>query len=356
MKKNYKIYEFILPLLLLSGFILIAYFTRKTTFTIILSLTLAYILNPLVRFFEIRGIRRIYAVSFIYLSIGVIIYITGFIIINAITFDIDSLVKNWTIHYQKYELLLTRFMKKIMEYLPFLTDLITNSKPKILNVISEIPQYIITAIPSLLTLILIPVISFFILISGDEILNTILNHIPSKYVELILHIVSKIDHTLGKYLRGILIEAIVLFLISFIGLYILNIKYYSIIAILLGFSPVIPYIGAIIGAIISAVIAYVQYNNIYIVIKVLIFFATVRFFDDWFLQPYVMQKNVNLNPALVILGLMAGAEIAGFWGVVFAIPVICIIKEIISITVEIHETQFMWKPKPEPSRSAIPYT
>ena len=69
-----------------------------------------------------------------------------------------------------------------------------------------------------------------------------------------------------------------------------------------------------------------------------------------------MKKAVELNPALVVFSLMAGWEAAGFWGIVFSIPVTCILKELLFISVEIQETEFSWKPKPQPMRTSIPYT
>ena len=92
------------------------------------------------------------------------------------------------------------------------------------------------------------------------------------------------------------------------------------------------------------------------IIKIMIFFTGIRFFDDWVLQPYIMKKAVELSPAIILLALMAGAEIGGMWGVVFSIPVTCIVKEILQIAVELQETEFRWKPKPEPTRISIPYT
>ena len=89
------------------------------------------------------------------------------------------------------------------------------------------------------------------------------------------------------------------------------------------------------------------------IIKILAFFTGIRFFDDWFLRPYIMKKAVDLNPAIILLALMAGAEIGGIWGVIFSIPVTCIIKEILQIAVELQETEFRWKPKPEPRASAF---
>jgi putative permease len=129
-----------------------------------------------------------------------------------------------------------------------------------------------------------------------------------------------------------------------------------VIAIIIGISSLVPYLGAIVGAVLSSIVAYLQFGTFLPIFKILLFFACIRFFDDWFLQPYIMKKAVKLNPAIILLALMAGWELGGIWGVIFSIPVTCIIKEILQIAVELQETEFRWKPKPEPTRISIPYT
>jgi putative permease len=180
--------------------------------------------------------------------------------------------------------------------------------------------------------------------------------VPSRHAEIILHIASRIDASLGNYLRGILTEAFVIFLVAFTGLLLFDLNYAAAIAILIGISSLVPYLGAIVGAVLSSIVAYLQFGSFVPIVKILLFFVGIRFFDDWFLQPYIMKKAVALNPAIILLALMAGWEMGGIWGVIFSIPVTCIIKEILHIAVELQETEFRWKPKPEPTRISIPYT
>ena len=205
-------------------------------------------------------------------------------------------------------------------------------------------------------LFIVPFITFFMLIGGAGMLDYLVDHLPARHAEIIHHVASRIDGSLGNYLRGILTEAFVIFLIAFAGLLLMDLNYAAVIAIVIGFSSLIPLLGPIVGAVLSAIVAYLQFGTILSVIKILAFFTGIRLFDDWFLQPYIMKKAVNLNPAIILLALMVGAEIGGIWGVIFSIPVTCIIKETMQIAVELQETEFRWKPKPEPTRISIPYT
>lgn len=353
-RKELRFAQYLFPTALVLIGIIFVILVRKALFPFILSATLAYLLNPLVNYFEVRGIKRIYVVSGIYLIAGLILIGLIVLLFNFMSFDVESIKLTWPNYYVKIEKVIIDANKMAIKFLPFLDNF--KIEEKVLGYLMSIPNYIINFLPSLILFFIVPFVAFFILLSGSSFFDYILDHIPSKYVELVLHITTRIDESLGNYLRGILTEAFIIFFISFWGLFFLNIDYFSLIAILIGISSLVPYLGAIVGAIVSSLIAYFQYQNIVIVFKVIILFVLIRFIDDWFIQPYIMKKAVKLNPALVIFALMAGAEVGGFWGVVFAIPITCIIKEILIISLELQETEFSWKPRPQPTRISIPYT
>lgn len=349
-----KYSQYIFPLVLAGFILLLTIYAGKAVFPLILSATLAYILNPIVNYFEVRGIKRSYVVAGLYIVAGVFFALLVFLILNLMSFDVENFKTSWPGYFVEIERAITDFNTKLVKLVPFLSGM--NLSDKIISYLLRVPDYLMKFLPSLVLLFIVPFITFFILLGGSSIFDYILDHIPSRYVEIVLHITSRIDESLGNYLRGILTEAFIIFLISFFGLFLLQINYFTFIAIIIGLSSLVPYVGAFVGAALASIVAYFQYQSVFMVFKVILFFIAIRFFDDWFLQPYIMKRAVNLGPAVIIFALMAGAEIYGFWGVVFAIPVTCVIKEILLISMELQESEFSWKPKPEPTRISIPYT
>lgn len=354
MKREVSLKEILLPLFIIFAFGFIFYFARKTFVILILSISFSYLLNPVVRFFEVRGIKRSYAVSMLYLVSGFIFILILLLIFNIARFDIDSFFSEWPYYYEKISVIVNSFFLKLSKIFPFITQF--NIQQKILSYLINVPIYIMSFLPYIMVLFIVPFVSFFILLKGSKTIDIILDNLPSRYVELIFHLVSRVDYSLGNYLRGVVTDAIILSTIAFFGLFLMNISYYSVIALLVGISCLVPYIGAFIGALVSSVIAFLQYGSFYAVLKVILFFSFLRFLDDWFIQPYIIQKAVRLNPAIVVLGLMAGGEIAGFWGVVFAVPMICILRELFYIFFEIHKSIYSWKPQKTFFRTHIPYT
>lgn len=351
---NHGYAQFIIPVFILSVLIYLVTITRESLLPFILSAALAYVLNPLVKYFVVRGFKRYFVVICLYIVFAILIFIAGYIFVNFISSQFLSFYENWPEYMEKIKVLAQDINDKVVGRYPFLAQL--HLQQKLVPVITAIPQYVIGALPALSFLFLVPFISFFMLVGGDYAVKYFLDHIPSRRTELIMHVMSRIDISLGNYLRGVLTEAFLLSLIAMLGLTLMNINYAAVLAIIIGLSAMIPYLGAFVGAVIASIVAYVQFGAFMPVLKIILFFVGIRFFDDWFMQPYIMKKAVELNPALIVFALMAGWEVAGFWGIVFSIPVTCILKELLFISIEVQEAEFSWKPQPQPVRTSIPYT
>ncbi|MEK7722284.1 MAG: AI-2E family transporter [Elusimicrobiota bacterium] len=351
-QKNYT--QFLLPAFIGLALVYFAALAKGAIFPFILSAALAYILSPIIKYFEVRGIKRSYAVAGLYLGAGALVFTVVYLLLHFLSFELESLQQSWPAYAERMQQFVTNLNARLVKNYPFLVSL--RMEQKLDHLLGLAPQFILSLLPMLTLLFIVPFITFFMLVGGSGIIDYLLDHLPARHAEIILHIASRIDGSLGNYLRGILTEAFVIFLIAFGGLLLLNLNYAAVIAILIGISSLVPYLGAIVGAVLSSIVSYLQFGAIMPIIKLLAFFTGIRFFDDWFLQPYIMKKAVDLNPAVILLALMAGAEIGGIWGVIFSIPVTCIIKEITQIAVELQETEFRWKPKPEPTRISIPYT
>ena len=351
-KNNYA--QLILPACIGIALVYLVVMATSAIFPFILSAALAYILSPIIKYLEVRGIKRAYAVAGLYLGIGLLLFVVVYLLFHFLSFELESLQQSWPEYAGRMQQFVLNLNTKIVHNYPFLASL--KVEQNLQRFLEAAPQFILGLIPALTLLFIVPFITFFMLVGGAGIIDYLIDHLPSRHAELILHIASRIDGSLGNYLRGIVTEAFVIFLIAFTGLIYMSLDYAAVIAILIGVSSLVPYLGAIIGAVLSSIVAYLQFGTFLPILKIMFFFAGIRFFDDWFLQPYIMKKAVKLNPAIILLALMAGGEIGGIWGVIFSIPVTCIIKEILQIAVELQETEFRWKPKPEPTRISIPYT
>ncbi|MFA6584714.1 MAG: AI-2E family transporter, partial [Elusimicrobiaceae bacterium] len=264
----------------------------------------------------------------------------------------------WPIYMGKFEGMIIEMQDKAYKSVPILRQFgdWKTLAAKAVGMMGSAPAFIIGLVPKLAMLILVPFISFFFMLEGRAMIDMLINLIPSKYVEIVQHVICEVDESLGNYLRGILIEATILFVMALLGLVSLEINYAVPIAVIVGLSSLVPYIGPLVGGLISAIAAFLQYNSLAMVLNVVIFFVSLRFIDDWVLQPMILKHAMQVHPVVIIFAIMAGAELFGIWGIIFAMPVTCIIKVVISVALELQRTEFAWKPKPEPTRISIPYT
>jgi len=116
------------------------------------------------------------------------------------------------------------------------------------------------------------------------------------------------------------------------GFWLMGLMYAGRIALWVALTSVIPFVGPTSAAVAGAVVALFQWGSLAGILKVLAVYLVIRLADDWFFHPYVMRKAVHLHPVVTVFSLMAGALLFGFWGLIFAIPVVCVAKVLLQVT------------------------
>jgi predicted PurR-regulated permease PerM len=349
--------ELIIPILLIAAFCYLILKANASFFPIILSIALAYLLDPLISHYEMKGFKRIYVVTIFYMIAGIVIFYSGRYLLSAFTNQITALKTQLPQYLEKFSAVYSNVEKQTTALFPFLEEHLNweTVSPKILSMGEKIPNIVIGAIPALTLFFLVPFFTFFLLIDGKRLIGAFLDLLPSKTVETFFYIFSQTDESLGNYIRGILLEATTLFVLALMGLTFMKFEYAGAIALIIGVTSLVPYLGIIIGAVASSAAAYIQFGTVMAVVKVLLFFTALKIFDDTVLVPNILKRAVKIHPIVIVFALTAGGELFGLWGVVFAMPVACIIKVLVSIVIELHRSAFDWKPKPQPTRISIPY-
>lgn len=351
--------QLLLPALLVLACVVLAVKAHAATFALLLSLAFSYLLSPVVSYFEARGFRRNAIAAVIYLLFGAVAVYCIYYLVDMLARETSMLRANLPVYTEKMASLLKAAEDKVVSIMPYLKPYMAGWKaallPKLTDLAKNLPALAMTMLPALSLLVLVPFISFFFVVEGKQMLNIFLDQLPSKHVEIAQHIISEVDEALGNYMRGISLEASILFVLALVGLVFLNLEYAVWIAAAMGFSSLIPYIGPIVGGILGGVAAYVQFSDFGAVLQVLLFFVCLRVLDDWVLQPMILERAVKVHPVVIVLSLVVGGELFGLWGIIFAMPVTCIVKVFLQVAVELQRTEFGWKPKPEPTRISIPF-
>ncbi|MDR1418395.1 MAG: AI-2E family transporter [Endomicrobium sp.] len=332
-----------LLLLLILAFIatcLFLYLSRAILTPFIVAAFISYLLSPLVVKLESYCLRRwvcvtIIAVVLISALIGLL-----FILIPLLISEYDKLQESFPQYYEYISNYLIIFKNKLENSLPILKryDLYNMILIKIKGFVilgtQKIPDYLVNIFSVFSATVLVPMLVLFMLFGANKSINSLISIFPSKHIETILSVVYEIDMVFGRFIRGQLIEASFVGIMSIICLSIIGINFALIIGTIAGIANLIPYLGPFVGLFIALLVGTFQFHTVGIVIKIIVTYAIIQFLDNNFVQPLVVGRNVNLGPVTMVFAMLSGAQIFGFLGIVFAVPVAAIIKTIFIMIVQ----------------------
>ena len=177
------------------------------------------------------------------------------------------------------------------------------------------------------------------LLEGQNFSSAFLHAVPAEYYGTAKRMLEKTSKQIHAYIRGQLMTGTSVAITSIIGLNILQwvtgiyIPYTFLIGIVAGLFNLIPFIGPVMGMI-PAIIIYLitdQIVPIHIIYVLLIIgvFSIVQLIDNLVMSPYIMGSSVGLHPMLVIILVLFGASASGILGMLFAVPIVAILKVIV---------------------------
>lgn len=173
---------------------------------------------------------------------------------------------------------------------------------------------------------LIPLYVFFLLYFRDFFLEFFYKIIPSSDKEIIDLAMNQIYDVILSWMRGVLVVIVIVGVLNSLGLVILGIEYPFFFGFLASFLALIPYIGILIGSLLPALLALITKDSYWYALGVIGIFWFVQILEGNFITPYIVGKNISLNPLIAIFSLLLLGKLWGMAGLVLALPVTAIIK------------------------------
>ncbi|MBC3767354.1 AI-2E family transporter [Neptunicella marina] len=195
-------------------------------------------------------------------------------------------------------------------------DLITASFTNLVN---------IAAI--LIYLILVPLMIFFMLKDKHELLSNVSRILP-KERRLIKQVGAEMNVQIVNYIRGKVIEIIIIGTATTVAFVVMDLRYAVLLGVLVGFSVLIPYIGAAVVTIPVAVVALFQWGLTPDFWYLMIVYSILQALDGNLLVPLLFSEAVSLHPVYIIIAVLFFGGLWGFWGVFFAIPLATLVKAV----------------------------
>lgn len=316
---------FLLSILLLAFWV--ASFFPDLVMALIISVLASFVLKPLVKFLEFRlGLRRSLAILLVFAVVGSIAVIGAMQIIPFMLNRAQGLYEQFKTF--PFDQKLLEASRDIVEKVPFLTaDQLAEKVREIMKSgIESMGNALQNAVGFLLTLSVVPFITYFMLAEGDIALKKLIERVPNKYFEMTLNVIYKIQRDLVGYLRGWILDSIIIGILSIIGLMIIGIDYPFIIGAIAGIANLVPYLGPVVGAVPAFLVSLTQFGDFRMVVPIIVLTVTIQAIDNTIVQPICFAKTVDMHPLTVILVLIIGNELMGVAGMILGIPIATILK------------------------------
>lgn len=303
----------------------------STAFALFVSVLIAFLLNPVVNKFEEKGLKRgtgtLISYLLIILAISVLLIAIVPELINQsslflsnlpssinYTYDyIKGLLKDWNIDYK----VLDNMKLQINNYLINLSNNIPAWTGSLINTIQG-------SVGSLVTLVLIPLITYHLLVSKDKILQWCYNRIPKSIKHDTIYLYKEINFSMNEFVKSRLLMAVFIGFATGLMLWLFGIPFAWIIGFITMLLDIVPYIGPVVATLPALIFAFIKSPMTFVWVAFLCWFL------QWVEQNIVGAKlfsvSSGIHELVILLSIIVGGGMFGVWGMILSVPAVILIK------------------------------
>jgi predicted PurR-regulated permease PerM len=320
---------------------LLVYALRDLVLILLLSVFLAYFINPIVKIVESRVIKREIAVALVYLGIVLSLLALAYFVFPLLRAEINALSEGWPSFTDRLDDAIDSIQNEIVLRFPSADRLLTTREVRYQKLNGFIEQQMAN-IPALsgrvasmvVAGLLIPFFSYFFLRDSRKIIQFVLDRLAARHIETSVAVWCEINRIVGRYLRGLAINSVLVGTVAAVGLWMMGVNYPLLLGVLTGLANVVPYVGPIIGGAATAVVALIQFKSLSPLINVLAFYLGLKLVNFLIIQPKTMAGGKELHPVLFIASIIVGGHILGVLGMIIAVPIVTIFQESVRLLIE----------------------
>ncbi|MEW6352975.1 MAG: AI-2E family transporter [Pseudomonadota bacterium] len=194
------------------------------------------------------------------------------------------------------------------------------------GVLRSVSQSGMTLLGWIINLMLIPVVTFYLLRDWDILMARIRALLPVHSEPTVVRLASQSNEVLSGFLRGQLLVMVGLGTVYAVGLWIVGLDLALLIGMVAGLFSFVPYLGFIVGVLAAMIAAFVQFQEFFPLIYVLIVFTIGQLIEGFVLTPLLIGGRIGLHPVAVIFAVLAGGQLFGFVGILLALPVAAVVR------------------------------
>lgn len=322
----------LLTLILIVGFTIVLTMGYMLA-PVLAAVVIAYLLEGIVRFMEKHELPRLPAVVLVFCAFMAFVTFLLVGVVPLISVQISQFIRELPNHLGVAQDLLMHLPerysfineKHVQELTEMMNREIATRGQQILTIsLSSIPGVITLAV----YLILVPLLVFFFLKDKTQIIKWFSGILPRDR-SLASQVWEEMDLQLGNYVRGKFWEILIVGSATYVVFAILGLKYSLLLAAVVGFSVLVPYIGAAVVTIPVAFVAFFQWGWGTEFAVAIVAYGIIQALDGNVLVPLLFSEVVNLHPIAIIVSVLVFGGLWGFWGVFFAIPLATLVNAVL---------------------------
>ena len=302
---------------------------------VLIAVVIAYLLDVPVTKMEDMGARRWLATSFTLVIFFVICFVVAISLIPTISKQSVNLVKEIPLIWQSAQMWIASLPVKYpsLVQVEFIQPAMAGLNEKIVKFGEQLLSASFSSIGNiaaiLIYMVLVPLMVFFML-NDKKVFTDSLSVILPKERRLITQVGEEMNTQIANYIRGKVIEIVIVGAITSIAFSILDLRFAVLLGVLVGFSVLIPYIGAAVVTIPVAIVGLFQFGFTSDFGYLIVVYFIIQALDGNLLVPLLFSEAVSLHPLYIIIAVLLFGGLWGFWGVFFAIPLATLVKALIT--------------------------
>ncbi len=321
----------LIRIVVVLAIVIMLFFLRELVLIILTAVVIAAAVEPMTRWCTKYKIPRVLAVVGIYLLAFGLIFISIYIFIPPLFSDLSQLSQ--TLPDQITALggsqsgvdplsSITGGLAKSFS----LKDLVEAAQDRIAELSGGLFQTGITIFGSAFSFIIVLVVSFYLAVQENGVENFLRIITPAKSEKYIINLWRRSQFKIGRWFKGQLVLGLIIGVLVYLGLTILGVRYALTLGILAAVFELVPFFGPILSAVPAILFGFS--DSVPMGLMVIGFYVIIQQFENHLIYPIVVKKIVGVPPLLVILSLIVGGQLAGFLGIILAVPVATVLMEL----------------------------
>jgi len=321
----------ILILIIFGAYVLIE--GRVIFAPLFIALIVVFVLNPFVTALQRRGVHRIIGAAIGFLGFLAFLVALGLLVIPSIADQASGFATEFPNLYDRLadQIVSTgeRFgldasIWSYDEILEYLND--PENQDTILSIVfGRIGTLTSGVFEFILVFLLGPVIAFYLLIDLPNVQQRVLDLVPVSNRAEFAYVGRRLNSAVGGFLRGQLFVAIIVGVMLSLGYWFIDLPFWLLIGLVGGVLNIVPFLGPWVGGILGVVVALTT-ADLSTAVWAAVIAIIVQQIDNNFVSPTVLRATVRLHPAVTLLVLVLAGAVAGFWGIVIAVPLTAALK------------------------------